>query len=202
MPPSVAMGFANGVQDAQTTFRAVLRALAEPARPETIDVELPDNGLPLAATAILLSVVDNETPLWLSPAVADRIRHYLRFHTGVVFVDHPHQAAFAYAPSVDTLPDLALFSPGTAISPETSTTVMVGVEDFVSGTQALLDGPGFDSPRTLAPAGFDRSRWEEVVRNAERFPVGIDLLLICRNDVVGLPRSTTVRSIDTSSLVR
>lgn len=195
---AVLPGFVDPVMDAQQVFRAMLSAFAEPAHPVDVVVELPELGASTTAVAVVLALLDIDTPLWAGPSIDEAMRAYLRFYTGVRFVNDPHEAAFALVPSVAELPRLELFNAGTAMSPETSTTVIVGVDDFVGGTVATLDGPGFASPRRLAPAGFDTDHWRALVINHQQFPAGIDLLLCSNCQVVGLPRSTRITINDAS----
>ena len=188
---AVLPGFTDSVFDGQRAFRSVLTALSEPGRPVAIVVELPDLGLAPSAAAAILALADIDTPVWLSPSVHD-LRAYLRFHTGAPVADDPANATFAVAANLAELPPLGRFNAGTAISPETSATVLVVVDDFTSGMSAELTGPGIATSVGLAPAGFDAARWAEVVANHERFPRGIDLLLCCGHEIVGLPRSTRI----------
>lgn len=188
---AVLPGFVDAVFDAQRTFRAVLTALSEPGRPIHLDIDLPPLGLAPAAAAALLGLADIDTPVWFAPSLFD-MRTYLRFHTGAPIVDDPALAAFAVATDICTLPSLERFNAGTAISPETSTTVIVGVGDFTSGLAAELSGPGIPEPIALAPTGFDAARWAELAANNNRFPRGVDLLLCCGHEIVGLPRSTRI----------
>ena len=59
---------------------------------------------------MLLTLVDNETPLWLDAAAA-AARDWLAFHCGAAVVDTPIDAAFALALS---LPDLRSIAGGFA----------------------------------------------------------------------------------------
>ena len=91
------------VADAQSCFRAVLDAMARPGRIRTVPAGLAaPSPLCDAAAALLLTLVDHETPLWLDPA-AEPARGWIGFHTGAPVVP-PAQALFALALS---LPDLA-----------------------------------------------------------------------------------------------
>ena len=57
-------GFADPVGAAQTTFRAVLGAMAEPGRILDVAVDLtPPRPLGRAAAAVVLSLLDDDTPL-------------------------------------------------------------------------------------------------------------------------------------------
>ena len=189
---AVLAGLSDPVIDSQQTFRAVLDALAEPGTEHAISAELPETSVSPAAMAILLTLIDIDTPLWLSPSIADHMASYIRFHTGAPIVDAPGEAAFALVGVDDQLPSLSSFRSGTAMSPESSTTVVREVADFVGGASATLDGPGFAAPRRLAPVGLDQSIWTELAANHARFPAGIDLLLTSGHVVVGLPRSTRI----------
>ncbi len=190
--PRVAPGFVDPVHGAQLGFRVALDALANPGIVHLVDVELPDLGIPVGALAILLSLVDSDTPLWVSASVDESARAYLRFHAGARFASTHSSCAFAYVASVPELPRISSFSAGSAMSPEESTTIILAVEDFVGGAAASLDGPGCREPREIAPRGFNASMWEQLARNHDRFPAGVDLLLVSGRRIVGLPRSTRV----------
>ena len=72
-------GFAEPVGEAQATFRAVLDAMARPGKlhqaGERLAAPVP---LDPATAALLLTLADNETPLWLD-AVAVAARDWLAF---------------------------------------------------------------------------------------------------------------------------
>jgi len=115
MSETVALpGFADPVGEAQATFRAVLDAMARPGRLHRAGAQLrAPEPLDQATAAVLLTLVDNETPLWLDPA-AGAARGWLAFHCGAVIVDVPDRAAFALALS---LPDLAALPAGSHEAP-------------------------------------------------------------------------------------
>jgi alpha-D-ribose 1-methylphosphonate 5-triphosphate synthase subunit PhnH len=201
--PLVQLGFVDPVANSQQCFRALLDALGQPAIPVEINLLLPDFGFPPSAIASVLMLADADTTLWVSPGVSDALRAYFRFHSGVRFVHDPSTANFALAENPSALPTLDRFNPGTAMSPESSTTLIVAVENFTSGHRVLLDGPGFEHPRNFSPAGFDAALWEQLATNHQRFPAGIDLLFCCETQVVGLPRSTRIRaSLNTDRITR
>lgn len=188
-------GFPDPVADTQTVFRSVLSALSEPAQMVDVDIDLPDLAVSTAALAALLALADADSTIWLSPSLQPDLEKYLRFHTGAKIVDIPTIATFALVGDISELPPLNAFNMGTALSPETSTTLILEVADFESGVAAVLDGPGFEFPRSLAPAGFSERHWGEVVANTQRFPAGIDIVFCSRNALIGLPRSTQVQHL-------
>ena len=197
--PRVAPGFVDPVHGAQLGFRVALDALANPGIVHLVDVELPDLGIPVGALAVLLSLVDSDTPLWASASVTESARAYLRFHAGARFASSHSSCAFAYVATLGELPHISSFSAGSTMSPEESTTIILAVEDFVGGAPASLDGPGCREPRKIAPRGFTTSLWEQLAKNHDRFPAGVDLLLVSGHRIVGLPRSTRV-SVTTTEL--
>ena len=87
------------VQDAQQSFRRLLKAMSEPG--VIVALHQLKHGwqpLGLATTSVLLTLVDGDTPVWLAPSMDNDIaRQNLRFHTNAPLVDQPQLAAFAKA---------------------------------------------------------------------------------------------------------
>ena len=69
-------------------------------------------GMSPAMVALLLTLVDVDTPLWLPAGVDDEVRAFLRFHCGCSMVDQPGEARFAALPRGHQAPALSLFNPG------------------------------------------------------------------------------------------
>ena len=182
-------GFADPVAEAQTTFRAVLDAMARPGRLHHVGkTARPPAPLAHATAALLLTLVDAETPLWLAPAFAPA-RDWVVFHTGAKLAENPAAAAFAVA---DALPDLSMLRSGSDEVPEQSATLLLQVAGFASGQRLRLSGPGLREPATLTVAGLPAdfaARWAD---NHALYPRGIDLLLIAGAALVALPRSVRV----------
>jgi alpha-D-ribose 1-methylphosphonate 5-triphosphate synthase subunit PhnH len=193
IPANGGISFANSVLDAQKAFRAVLSAIALPGRPVDADIQLADSPIPSAALAALLSLADVDTTLWIDPSIDKSVGSSLRFQTGVELVGDRNSAMFVLLRSPVGLRDIKSFAAGTAMSPETSATIVVIVDRLVGGHTAELSGPGFDQPRKLAPSGFDMEVWEALATNHARFPIGVDVLLACGATLIGLPRSTSIR---------
>jgi alpha-D-ribose 1-methylphosphonate 5-triphosphate synthase subunit PhnH len=181
-------GFADPVHGAQTVFRAVLDAMAHPGRIVATEAGLTaPTPLAAATAALLLTLADAETPLWLDPE-ADAAEGWITFHCGAPAAT-PAEAAFGVALS---LPDLARFAPGSDDAPQESTTLIVQVAALGSGRPWRLDGPGLREPETLQVDGLPddfATRW---AANARRYPRGIDLVLCAGDQLVALPRTVKV----------
>ena len=95
-------GFADPVRDGQAVFRAVMDAMARPGRIHRIAAPLtPPAPLARATAAVLLTLVDGETPLWLDePAAA--AWEWVSFHCGA------HRAEMATAQFAVALGPVAL----------------------------------------------------------------------------------------------
>ena len=182
-------GFAEPVSAAQATFRAVLDAMARPGRLHRVgDALQPPPPLDRATAAVLLTLADNDTPLWLDAACATA-SDWLAFHCGTPIVGDPARAAFAVALA---LPDLATLSAGSHEVPEASATLLLQVRALGSGTRWRLAGPGLREPALLSIDGLphDFARiWRD---NHALFPRGIDLVLCAGDQLAALPRSVTV----------
>jgi alpha-D-ribose 1-methylphosphonate 5-triphosphate synthase subunit PhnH len=191
MSASVSLpGFADPVRDAQATFRAVLDAMARPGRLHHAGQNLTAPApLDRATAAVLLTLIDNETPLWVDPA-AVAARDWLAFHCGAAIVDAPGDATFALALS---MPNLAELPGGTHETPETSATLLLQVSALGTGTRYRLSGPGLRVPALLAVTGLpeDLARiWQE---NHALYPRGIDVVLCADTTLTALPRSVTIQ---------
>lgn len=193
----IAPGFADPADAAQRHFRAVLEAMSRPGRMMRLDGELPSPPQPLlpATWAIVTSLLDHETPLWLEPSLASQpVISSLRFHVGCRLVDDPRRVAFAVATAAG-LPPLHGFAQGEPDYPDRSTTVIVEVGALATGRGATLRGPGIDGRARLYAAGMKPSFWAEWRGNHAGYPLGIDVILTDGAGIACLPRSTAVDSV-------
>lgn len=179
--------------ESQAAFRALMECMARPGESRTLKgVEAPAPFAP-ATAALIKSLADYETPLWLDPAFAaeKKIADWIRFHTGAPVTRAANEAAFALIADAAAMPPLAQFAQGTPEYPDRSTTLIVQVSGF-AGTAFTLRGPGIrttcDFAASLLPADF-AARTKD---NRALFPRGVDLVLVAGHDIAALPRSVTV----------
>ena len=181
-------GFADPVSDAQSCFRAVLDAMSHPGRVLSAGLGLdPPAPLAPATAAVLLTLADAETLVWLDDAAAPAT-DWLRFHCGVTLAE----AGAAAFPVCLSLPRLATFDWGSHDGPETSATVILQLPSLEDGPPLRLSGPGLSGPATVRlgalPAGFV-AEWRA---NHAAYPRGVDMVLCAGTRLAALPRTLTI----------
>lgn len=190
---SLLPGFDNPVDDAQAVFRAALEAFAHPGHLETLPADSGQpEGLSPALTALLLTLADPDTPVWLPADVPAAARAFLRFHCGCPLVDDVAQATFVCVPDGHAMPRLADCAQGLPAYPDRSATLIVEVASLHDGDTLTLAGPGIEATQTLhvggLPADF-RAQWRA---NNATFPLGVDLLLASGRQFCAMTRTTRV----------
>jgi len=195
---SIEGGFADPVFNAQTVFRAVMDAMARPGSVQPLPA-LARPPAPLSATAgaIALALCDNDTPLWLDPALhaSAAVISWLGFHSGAPLANTPADAHFAFVATPAEMMALDGFSQGTQDYPDRSTTLILQVSDFTSGAPLLLEGPGIETSATIAPAQMPRHFIEQWKQNIQRFPRGVDIILATPEGIACLPRTTRIKTM-------
>ncbi|WP_428483137.1 phosphonate C-P lyase system protein PhnH [Rhodopila sp.] len=189
MSDNLSAGFAEPVADAQACFRAVLDAMARPGQVHPMPGVAAPAPLDDAAAAMLLTLVDQETPLWLDPN-AHAACGWIAFHTGAPITRTLARALFVLTLA---LPDLAGLSAGTDEAPETAATVILQVASLSAGAQLRLSGPGLREPAVLTVDGLPHDFAAIWAANQALFPRGIDLILCAGRQLAALPRSVTVK---------
>lgn len=189
----------DAVHEAQSTFRAVLKALSEPGLIQTIasDIQSP-SPLFLSTTALCLALADAETALWLDhDANNAALRAYLRFHCGCQLVEDVRFADFVVITDPqqwDWENALEKCAVGTMEYPDRSATLLVQVTSLIDGPSRLLSGPGIAHQRSMnvagLPADFD-AMWNT---NTLGFPLGVDVVFCHGSSILGLPRTTNIAS--------
>jgi alpha-D-ribose 1-methylphosphonate 5-triphosphate synthase subunit PhnH len=213
--------FANPVFDSQRSFRELLQAMARPAVPRELPV-LPPSPAPIApaAMAIVLTLCDATTSVWLQQPEEDAVRH-VRFHAGLKLVDQPRHADFALITDPMAMPPLDAFALGDPRYPDRSASLIVQVAAIdsspclqgeagrrspeLASTQAGLTppqpspasrggnrfaGPGIRDTATVAIDGLPADFWQQRAALAARLPLGIDLYFVAGQQVLAMPRTT------------
>ena len=192
----VGAGLADPVADAQRCFRLILEATAHPGRVLGLPSDLlpaNESGLPDAAAALALTLLDFETPVWLD-APCRRAAAYLRFHCGVPIVEETAAARFAFAGDLGAIPPLGSFDLGDSEFPDRSTTLVIAVPELAAGRGLRLLGPGLKDTGRLAVGGIGVPFWRGRAELAPLFPLGVDLVFACGRRLAAVPRTTVVEA--------
>ncbi|HDG1709401.1 TPA: phosphonate C-P lyase system protein PhnH [Kluyvera ascorbata] len=185
--------FTLPVQDAQHSFRRLLKAMSEPGVIVALH-QLKHGWQPLnvATTSVLLTLADNDTPVWLSNALYnDIVSQSLRFHTNAPLVEQPQQATFAVSSDTISSEQLNALCEGSAVAPETSATLIVQVSSLSGGRMLRLTGAGIAEERMIAPQ-LPSCILHELTERPHPFPLGVDLILTCGERLLAIPRTTHV----------
>lgn len=192
---TLAPGLTDGVHDSQQAFRAVLDALARPGQVRRIGPALPDVALGGAMARLLLSLSDDETPVWWQRADAG-LPHWLRFHTGATVAERPEAASFAVFTDLGQGLALSDFAAGTTAAPEFSTTLLIELPGLADGPVLAWHGPGIQTVQHVGLQGLPADFWSRWQANHAAFPQGVDIIFTCGDRALGLPRTTRVRRLE------
>lgn len=178
-------GFTEPVTDAAYAFRTLMQAMARPGTIQQIGGATPPAPLTRAAGAVLLTLCDADTPVYLGgKADCDAVRTWLTFHTGAPVSEPPH-CMFAVG-TWEALAPLSAYPIGTPDYPDRSATLIVECAELVT-TGATLKGPGIQSSTALSLPDIRAFQ-----NNSALFPLGLDFIFTCGDRIAALPRTTQV----------
>ena len=191
--PTLAAGLNDTVHETQAAFRQVLDALSRPGQVRTLGVALPDVALGGAMTRLLLSLSDDDTPIWWHQP-HEALQHWLRFHTGAPVAARPELASFVVCNDPHQGLTLGDFAAGSADAPEFSCTLLVELPSLTDGPRLDWRGPGIQDVQEVGLRGLPPGFWNQWRSNHDRFPQGVDLIFTCGEFALGLPRTTRVQA--------
>lgn len=195
MLQNMVAGFDNLALGSQTVFRTALDALSQPGCPLVMPLQtaLPQRGHG-ASAALLLGLLDADTPVWLSPELAQsNAPAWLRFHTGCTLVQDPTLAQFLWVGQGEDLPTFAHLRLGTDAYPDQSATCVMDVLRLQAHDHGWqLRGPGIADVRGLQVDGLPSDFLGQWASNWTGFPRGVDVFLCTSDQIVGLPRTTQI----------
>ena len=146
----------------------------------------PPAPLAPATAAVLLTLVDAETPISLAPDLM-AAAEWIAFHCGASVTEAA--AEFVVATS---LPALGALDAGSDEAPEASATLILQVAALGEGTPLRLAGPGLREPATLRVLGLGAGFVAAWADNHALFPRGVDLVLCAGETVTALPRTVAI----------
>ncbi len=186
MDQGLSGGFTEPSYDAARAFRACLQAMARPGSVQPMSAPTPPAPLSPAAAAVLLTLCDSATPLYLAPSHdSAEARAWIAFHCAAPLVS-ASEAAFA-------LGDWAAlkgqpFAIGSADYPDRSATLIVEVE--TRAPNARLAGAGIKESAAAYLPDIAALR-----ANAALYPLGFDCYFCAQDRLYALPRSTYLEAL-------
>ena len=189
-------GFSDPILGSQTIFRDMLDAMSHPGTIKQFNDLIcgTPESLPCAAAACLLTLVDYDTPVWLS-AEFEGIRSWLAFHTGAPMAPSHREARFVVIAGQLSFPTLTDFPLGDDRYPDLSATVIVICSSLQGGRPVRLTGPGIETDRLIAPQGLYDGFWKIHRENNAQFPLGCDVILVAGEKFLALPRSVSSEEV-------
>lgn len=187
----LAAGFENPSLNSQSAFRQIMNAWARPGQTACIDeITAAPLGLDIASAAFALTLVDQDTQVWLSADTAI-CKDWLRFHCGCPVAEQAKDAAFAFARAAE-IQDLQLFNTGDAVVPDQGATLVLRADAIGEGQTLRLEGPGIQGDRRVKISGVADGLWHTRASLAPLFPAGLDLVLTSQRNLVCIPRTTKI----------
>lgn len=185
--------FASQTFDSQKVFRTLLSSMASPGKIMELDVDLiPEEPVHHASGAILLTLMDFETPFWTDLENKNTAVQWLRFHTGAPYIHTGTLADFALVTDYDVFDTPEQFNPGTIESPDRSTTLIVHTRGMDDRGRIRLTGPGIQKERFLNLKGIKETFFAKRKKMVSNYPLGIDMIFVCDRHFTAIPRTTNL----------
>jgi alpha-D-ribose 1-methylphosphonate 5-triphosphate synthase subunit PhnH len=186
-------GFDSEVFGSQAVFRQILMSMAYPGTIAQLKINMAVPGrLFPSAGAVLLTLLDFETPLWadLEPDAPEL--QWLTFYTGAPVTPDPAEASFALITDTEALTGFGRFNPGTAACPDISTTLVIQAQGIAPDRHLRLTGPGIEHETFIHIAGIPDPFWENRARTNQAYPTGIDMIVVHEGRFCAIPRTTRI----------
>lgn len=172
---------AEGVN--RQTFLALMWALSHPGRTYEFDAAVAQPPENLAAIGDCL--LDLETTFFTPDAALGQ-----RLEQTTARRVPADEAAYHFYPQVreQDLQEIERASVGDMLYPDRSATLVLGCT-LGQGVEMTLSGPGIQQQATIQVGSVPHALWTLRAQTL-RYPIGWDIFLVDKNQVVGLPRTT------------
>lgn len=192
-------GFSDSVLNAQSVFRALMDAMANPGWiVDVSDLAVPPAPLTSLAASIAATLFDHDATVWCDRAISGSAActGWLKFHTGLELTDDTAEADFALISDVATMPSLESFCRGTSEYPDRSTTLILQIDGFDGADALVLEGPGIKDSMTFSPSQLPKMFIDQWIANRAAFPRGVDLIFAGKGALAALPRTTRIKKTE------
>lgn len=189
-------GFSSQTFDSQKVFRQLLSAMASPGTIMELDVDIePQAPVHQASGAILLTLMDFETPFWTDLENRNPAVQWLRFHTGAPYIYTSSGAGFALVTDYDDFDTPEQFNRGSIESPDQSTTLIIHTRGMDDRGRIRMTGPGIQKERFINLKGIRENFFERRARMTPDYPLGLDMIFVCDRQFTAIPRTTVLEVI-------
>ncbi|MDE2384058.1 MAG: phosphonate C-P lyase system protein PhnH [Alphaproteobacteria bacterium] len=187
-----------GAMAAAHLFRNILGAMSRPGRRVALaHVPAGEDSLLPASLAVITTLCDYQTPVFLGPALASAgALRRIRFDTGAPVAEQPEDAAFALVQASEVGALLGQFAFGSHEYPDRSTTLLVQLPDEGHGSTVEFSGPGVGAPVAVSLAGLGADFWAARAQINLGYPLGLDFIFVQEDGILACPRSTSVRLME------
>lgn len=191
-------GFPDAVYNAQEVFRALMNCMARPGTIGTVlPPVMPPTPLGMAAGALLLTLCDHDTPVWLTPILTrSELPGWIGFHSGAPLTREKTEARFAFFEARALVPSFSHFALGSQDYPDRSTTIVIEMEALEGGRLLQLKGPGILDETVVAPKGLPELFLRQWTDNRALFPRGVDVVLTAGRQILALPRTCKIKALE------
>ncbi len=189
----ISKGFSNEVFDSQKVFRKLMLSMAYPGTISTTAIDLPcPDRLFRATGALLLTLLDFETPLWADLDPDSQEIRWLHFHTGAELTTEITRAGFTLFTDCEQLLDPGRLNPGTVESPDISTTLIIQTHGVTPGRRLRVTGPGIEAEIFIQIDGIQETFWEKRSIVNQAYPAGIDMIFVHEDRFAAFPRTSEI----------
>ncbi|UPW17243.1 phosphonate C-P lyase system protein PhnH [Agarivorans sp. TSD2052] len=193
-------GFDHSVHQAQQCFREVLKALSEPGTLVRLAHHSGFAPLNAASSQVIMSLCDQQTAVYLSPALAktsehsiEHAVHNLAFHNSIAATPL-EQADFAVICGQQSV-NLQALKAGCDSSPEHGATLLVQTEGFNTGPVFRISGPGIKQRLEIQLGQLSESLIDYLLKPSRRYPLGLDFMFCHQQSLVAISRTTKLELI-------
>ena len=151
------------------------------------------DSLQAVSWALLQALLDADVKVHLGDSVStNKVRSNVLFHTGCELTADKTQADFIVCDLATALTwDWRSLKRGSERSPEHSATLIIQVDALQGEAHSVWQGPGIEHQRDMNTV-LDKTFWLKRAA-AMAFPLGVDVILVAGQDLIGLPRTTQVQ---------
>lgn len=194
-------GFARAVQNSQSIFRIILEAMSRPLLVQRLSDELISQIIPPAELsptmcASLLTLCDENTPVWLDSQLSASVSQWLTIQTGAPVTDRLEDADFVVVFDQNSFPGLSACKLGSDEEPHKSATLLLHVENNCPTAFYTVSGPGVNGDFLWDNNTVRDHIIEDRASLMSQFPRGVDILLAGESTIQGLPRTTALTLAD------